>query len=188
MPRIRGSRSHRLRCPVPHVHRSRNLPVPLHDSSRGWWHRNVQHCNRDLTTKFLNGGTSSWLDELSNVERTAETRRCGRSWGLGATRAKSPGAVAVDDVLANSAGQRGVSVAIKNLRWLFPLLCQRKDQAAMTETERSRYLCAFSMINRDGTLGQLVDTHAEMHMQHTNARLLPWHRIFLYLFGRCQVE
>jgi tyrosinase len=73
-------------------------------------------------------------------------------------------------------------VALKDLRWLFPPLCQRKDQAAMTETERSRYLCALTMINSDGTLGQLVDTHAGMHMQHTNARLLPWHRIFLYLF------
>lgn len=72
--------------------------------------------------------------------------------------------------------------AIKDLRWLFPPVCQRKDQAAMTETERSRYICAFNMINIDGTLGQLVDTHAEMHMQHSNARLLPWHRIFLYLF------
>ena len=72
--------------------------------------------------------------------------------------------------------------AIKDLRWLFPPVCQRKDQAVMTETERARYICAFNMINNDGTLGQLVDTHAEMHMQHTNARLLPWHRIFLYLF------
>ena len=72
--------------------------------------------------------------------------------------------------------------AIKDLRWLFPPVCQRKDQAAMTETERSRYICAFNMINIGGTLGQLVDTHAEMHMQHSNARLLPWHRIFLYLF------
>ena len=72
--------------------------------------------------------------------------------------------------------------AIKDLRWLFPPVCQRKDQAVTTETERSRYICAFNMINNDGTLGQLVDTHAEMHMQHTNARLLPWHRIFLYLF------
>jgi len=72
--------------------------------------------------------------------------------------------------------------AIKDLRWLFPPVCQRKDQAVLTETERARYICAFNMINNDGTLGQLVDTHAEMHMQHTNARLLPWHRIFLYLF------
>lgn len=52
----------------------------------------------------------------------------------------------------------------------------------LTDTERSRYLCAFNLIEADGTLGQLVDVHHEMHMQHTNARLLPWHRIFLYLF------
>lgn len=70
----------------------------------------------------------------------------------------------------------------KDLHWLFPPVCRRKDQAAMTDVERSRYLCAFNMINSDGTLGQLVDIHSEMHMQHTNARLLPWHRVFLYLF------
>jgi tyrosinase len=70
----------------------------------------------------------------------------------------------------------------KDLRWLFPDLCERKDQAAMTECERERFLCAFHMINNDGTLGQLVDVHHGMHMQHSNARLLPWHRIFLYLF------
>ena len=71
---------------------------------------------------------------------------------------------------------------VKDLRWLFPPVCQRKDQAVLTETERSRYICAFNMINNDGTLGQLVDVHAEMHMQHTNARLLPWHRVFLLLY------
>ncbi len=71
---------------------------------------------------------------------------------------------------------------VKDLRWLFPPLCQRKDQAVLTDTERSRYICAFNMLIADGTLGQLVDTHAEMHMQHTNARLLPWHRVFLLLF------
>lgn len=74
------------------------------------------------------------------------------------------------------------AASIRNLRFLFPPVCQRKDQAVMTEAERSRYLCAFNMINSDGTLGQLVDVHAEMHMQHTSARLLPWHRVFLYLF------
>lgn len=70
----------------------------------------------------------------------------------------------------------------KDLDWLFPAICRRKDQAAMTETEKSRYICAFNMINNDGTLGELVDIHAEMHMQHSNARLLPWHRVFLHLF------
>jgi tyrosinase len=70
----------------------------------------------------------------------------------------------------------------KDLGWLFPAKCRRKDQAELTCTERERYLCAFQMINNDGTLGQLVDIHEEMHMQHTNARLLPWHRVFLLLF------
>ncbi len=71
---------------------------------------------------------------------------------------------------------------VKDLRWLFPPVCQRKDQAALTETEKTRYVCAFNMLNSDGTLGHLVDIHSEMHMQHTSARLLPWHRVFLYLF------
>jgi tyrosinase len=70
----------------------------------------------------------------------------------------------------------------KQLDWLFPPLCDRKEQSALTDTERERYLCAFDMINADGTLGQLVEIHAEMHMQHTNQRLLPWHRAFLVLF------
>jgi len=70
----------------------------------------------------------------------------------------------------------------KNLGWLFPPICQRKDQASLTEVERSRYICAFNMINNDGTLGELVDIHAGMWMQHTNPLLLPWHRIFLMLF------
>ena len=71
---------------------------------------------------------------------------------------------------------------LKDFEWLFPILCRRKDQAAMTECEKSRYICAYNMINNDGTLGELVDIHHGMHMQHTNARLLPWHRVFLYLF------
>ena len=70
----------------------------------------------------------------------------------------------------------------KDLIWLFPPLCQRKNQANLTATERTRYICAFNMINSDGTLGELVDIHHGMHMQHTNARLLPWHRIYLMLF------
>ena len=49
----------------------------------------------------------------------------------------------------------------KDLYWLFPPLCRRKDQAALTDVERSRYICAFNMINSDGTLGQLVDIHSE---------------------------
>jgi tyrosinase len=70
----------------------------------------------------------------------------------------------------------------RELTWLFPPLCHRKDHTTLTDTEKSRYICAFNMLNNDGTLGQLVDIHAGMHMQHTNARLLPWHRVILLLF------
>ncbi len=71
---------------------------------------------------------------------------------------------------------------LSDFQWLFPQVCERKDQATLTDTEKSRYICAYRMIMDDGTLGQLVDIHHEMHMQHTNARLLPWHRVFLHLF------
>ena len=66
--------------------------------------------------------------------------------------------------------------------WLFPTVCDRKDQSKLTVTEQQRIICAFNMINNDGTLGKLVDIHEEMHMQHTDDRLLPWHRVFIYLF------
>ena len=71
---------------------------------------------------------------------------------------------------------------IRKWPWFYPPLCTRKDQASLTDTEKSRYICAFNMANSDGTLGQLVDLHAGMYMQHTNLLLLPWHRIFLLLF------
>ena len=71
---------------------------------------------------------------------------------------------------------------LKDLGWLFAPVCNRKDQAALSDVEKERYVCAFNLINNDGTLGQFVDIHAQMHMQHTNTRLLPWHRVFLYLF------
>jgi tyrosinase len=71
---------------------------------------------------------------------------------------------------------------LADFKWLFPPVCERKDQATMTDNEKSRYLCAFNLIDSDGTLGKLVDVHEEMHMQHTSARLLPWHRVFLHLF------
>src|SRR3982751_3122540 len=35
---------------------------------------------------------------------------------------------------------------------LFPPICRRKDQSALTDNEKSRYICAFNMINADGTL------------------------------------
>ena len=68
--------------------------------------------------------------------------------------------------------------------WLkFLLPYDRRDQATLTSVEQSRYLCAFDVVNANGTLGALCDIHADMsQMQHTNDRLLPWHRIFLLIF------
>lgn len=71
---------------------------------------------------------------------------------------------------------------IKLPPWLFPKICCRKSQAILTTTERQRYICAFNMVNADGTLAQLVTLHQGMYMQHGNLYLLPWHRIFLLLF------
>ena len=71
---------------------------------------------------------------------------------------------------------------LKDSAGCFPRSAIGRIRRTLTDCERSRYLCAFQMIEMDGTLGQLVDIHAEMHMQHTNARLLPWHRVFLLLF------
>ena len=68
--------------------------------------------------------------------------------------------------------------------WLFQRVCCRKSQAALTNIEQQRYICAFNMINADGTLGQLVTLHQGMFMQHGNLYLLPWHRIFLLLFEK----
>lgn len=69
-----------------------------------------------------------------------------------------------------------------DVAWLFPPVCHRRDQASLSDVEKERYLCAFNLLNEDGTLGQLVQVHSEMHMQHVDSRLLPWHRVFLYLF------
>ncbi len=68
--------------------------------------------------------------------------------------------------------------------WLtFKLPYARKDQASLTETERQRFLCAFNVINSDGTLGALVDIHGDpSHQPHTTQRFLPWHRIYLLKF------
>src|SRR6266496_1217522 len=75
-----------------------------------------------------------------------------------------------------------ISKIIDKIHLLLPPICYRKDQASLSDNEKQRYICAFNMINADGTLGQLVDIHNQMHMQHTNDRLLPWHRVFLFLF------
>ena len=73
---------------------------------------------------------------------------------------------------------------VKLPRWLFPGICCRKSQGALSTIEQQRYICAFNMINADGTLGQLVTLHQGMYMQHGNLYLLPWHRIFLLLFEK----
>ena len=77
---------------------------------------------------------------------------------------------------------KSVASLIRKWHWFFPPICQRKDQALLTDTEKSRYICAFNLINNDGTLGQLVDLHHGSYQQHGNLLLLPWHRIFLLLF------
>ena len=73
---------------------------------------------------------------------------------------------------------------IKLPEWLFQKVCCRKSQTKLTDNEKQRYICAFNMINADGTLGQLVTVHQGMYMQHGNLYLLPWHRIFLSLFEK----
>src|SRR5712691_187197 len=69
---------------------------------------------------------------------------------------------------------------IKLPPWLFlDAPYARKDQSRLSAQEIERFLCALDTLIQNGEYGKLVDIHAEMHMQHTNDRLLPWHRIFL---------
>ncbi len=76
--------------------------------------------------------------------------------------------------------QREVLRILKLPSWLkFLLPYQRRDQASLSPEEQQRFLCALNLLIASGTYGKLVDVHAEMHMQHTSDRLLPWHRIFL---------
>ncbi|CEK20382.1 tyrosinase family protein [Chthonomonas calidirosea] len=67
--------------------------------------------------------------------------------------------------------------------WLVAILTQqpyaRKDQLNLTDHEKERFLCAYSILNANGTLGNLVAIHAQMHQQHGTIRFLPWHRVFL---------
>ena len=59
-------------------------------------------------------------------------------------------------------------------------LCVRRDHRTLTSDEQNRFLNAFSQINAMGTLGPLVDIHANaIHQMHGNPRFLPWHRIYL---------
>jgi len=76
--------------------------------------------------------------------------------------------------------QREVLRILKLPPWLkFLLPYERRDQASLSPEEQQRFLCALNLLIASGTYGKLVDVHAEMHMQHTSDRLLPWHRIFL---------
>jgi tyrosinase len=63
----------------------------------------------------------------------------------------------------------------------FLLVYDRKDQAALTETERERFLCAYETLIGNGTLGALVKIHGETHYQHGSQRFLPWHRVYLLI-------
>src|SRR5262249_13004066 len=76
--------------------------------------------------------------------------------------------------------QREVLRILKLPPWLnFLLPYERRDQASLSHEEQQRFLCAVNLLIANGTYGKLVDVHAEMHMQHSSDRLLPWHRIFL---------
>ena len=59
---------------------------------------------------------------------------------------------------------------------------ERRDQASLSEIEQQRFLCAFNVLNSNGTLGQLVDIHAQPHQMHHTLRFLPWHRVYLVKF------
>jgi tyrosinase len=78
---------------------------------------------------------------------------------------------------------------LATLRRVKPLQKVRKSEKALTDTERSRLIDAFNMINQSGVLGRFVAVHADMHHhmhRMSNAqvdlgaqRFLPWHRVFL---------
>jgi tyrosinase len=76
--------------------------------------------------------------------------------------------------------QLEVRRSLKLPPWLkFLLPYRRRDQACLSIADQQRFLCALNVLIANGTYGKLVDIHAEMHMQHTSDRLLPWHRVFL---------
>jgi len=64
---------------------------------------------------------------------------------------------------------------------LFPPVYERKDQASLSATEQERFLCALTTLINNGTYGQLVAIHAQVHYQHGTQRFLPWHRVFLLI-------
>ena len=66
----------------------------------------------------------------------------------------------------------------------FPLVYDRKDQAALSNIEQERFLCAFNTLAANGTLGQFVKIHGELHYHHGTQRFLPWHRVYLFLLDQ----
>jgi tyrosinase len=77
----------------------------------------------------------------------------------------------------------------------FPLVRERRDQAALSPTEQERFLCALNIRIADGSFGQLVNIHSDMtHHMHAmpapgdptgsigQQRFLPWHRVYLLGF------
>jgi tyrosinase len=86
-----------------------------------------------------------------------------------------------------------VTAHLKFPPWLrFKLPYQRKDQAALTDIERERFICAFNVLNQtllggissSSQFGQLVEIHNVLsinHYQHGTLRFLPWHRIYLLI-------
>ena len=63
---------------------------------------------------------------------------------------------------------------------------ERKNQSAMSQAEKDKFLNAYQAINSSGELGTMVAHHADMsHMMHSNMgpvgtqRFLPWHRVYL---------
>jgi hypothetical protein len=80
--------------------------------------------------------------------------------------------------------QPSLRARLKLPPWLqFLLPYARRDQATLTPVEQQRFLCAFNVVNSNGTVGTLCDIHADpSHMMHHTLRFLPWHRVFLLQF------
>jgi len=68
---------------------------------------------------------------------------------------------------------------LKLPKWWYFLTYQRRDQAALSQQQRSRFLCALDTLIANGTYGQLVAVHAQNHQMHGTLRFLPWHRVYL---------
>jgi tyrosinase len=63
---------------------------------------------------------------------------------------------------------------------------ERKNQSAMSQNEKDKFIAAYNAVNGSGELGIMVLYHADMtHMMHSQMgeagtqRFLPWHRVYL---------